>query len=148
MLRMKKFILLLLLPFLLTGCATIVGNNEETIYIDSTPANVPFVITDGSGQIAVSGVTPQSVTLKKTDGSYFGKVSYALTLKKEGYYSTSMPLEYRFSHWYTFGNIIFFGVPGWLVVDPFFGGMYTFKADRINTWMRPCERGPFNYMCS
>ncbi|NIY48802.1 hypothetical protein [Cedecea colo] len=144
---MKNLMLLLLLPFLLTGCANIVGNNEETVYIDSAPANVPFVITDGSGQIAVASFTPQSITLTKADGSYFGKVIDTLTLKKEGYYSTSLPLEYRLSHWYTFGNIIFFGVPGWLVVDPFFGGMYTFKADRINTWMCPCERGPFNYIC-
>jgi hypothetical protein len=71
-----------------------------------------------------------------------------LRMKKAGFYSESMPLEYRLSHWYTFGNIIFFGVPGWLIVDPFFGGMYTFKADKIDIWMRPCEPGPFNYMCS
>jgi hypothetical protein len=145
---MKKFILLLLLPLLLTGCATIVGNSEETVYINSNPTDVPFMITDSSGQITAMGTTPQAVTLKKADGSYFGKVSYTLTLKKAGFYSESMPLEYRLSHWYTFGNIIFFGVPGWLIVDPFFGGMYTFKADKIDIWMRPCEPGPFNYMCS
>ncbi|MCT4703225.1 hypothetical protein MUA02_15325 [Enterobacteriaceae bacterium H20N1] len=145
---MKKFICLLLLPLLLTGCAAIVGNGEETVFIDSTPANVPFMITDNEGQITAIGTTPQSVTLRKSDGGYFGKQAYTLTLKQEGYYSASMPLEYRFSRWYTFGNIIFFGVPGWLIVDPFFGGMYTFKEDKIHTWMRPCERGPFNYMCS
>lgn len=145
---MKKFIFLLLLPFLLTGCATIVGSSKDTVYIDSNPANVPFVITDENGGIAVSGTTPQYVSLKKSDGSYFGNVAYTLTLHKEGFYSTAIPLEYRFSHWYTFGNIIFFGVPGWLIVDPFFGGMYTFKQDTIHTWMRPCPRGPFNYMCS
>lgn len=145
---MKKLVILLLLPLWLTGCAAIVGNGEETVFIDSTPAGVPFVITDSNGQIAVIGTTPQSVTLRKADGGYFGKLSYTLTLKKEGYYSASMPLESRLSHWYTFGNIIFFGVPGWLIVDPFFGNMYTFKEDNVHTWMRPCERGPFNFMCS
>ncbi len=145
---MKKLICLLLLPFLLTGCAAVMGNNEEKVYIDSTPAGVPFVISDNKGQITLMGTTPQSVTLKKADGSYFGKMAYTLTLKQEGFYSASVPLEYRFSPWYTFGNIIFFGVPGWLIVDPFFGGRYTFKENNIHIWMRPCERGPFNYMCS
>ncbi|WNJ79845.1 hypothetical protein RJE46_00875 [Cedecea neteri] len=144
---MKKFLFLLLLP-LLTGCATLVGNNDATVYIDSTPKSAAFTIFDGKGDIAAQGVTPQSVTLKKTDGSYFGKKSYTLTLKHEGYYSTSLPLETRLSRWYLFGNIIFFGVPGWLIVDPFFGGMYTLKQENLHLLLRACEPGPYRYMCS
>jgi hypothetical protein len=75
-------------------------------------------------------------------------MDYTLMLKAEGYNSSIVPLSMRFSRWYTFGNIIFLGVPGWLVVDPFFGGMYTFKQDKVKTWLRPCPRGPYNYMCS
>lgn len=144
---MKK-LLVLLLPLLLAGCATIVGDNEERVYVDSVPDHATFVIADSNGQIKATGVTPQYVTLKKSDGSYFGKINYTLTLAHEGYNSSIIPLSTRFSHWYTFGNIIFFGVPGWLIVDPFSGGMYTFKQDRIQTWLRPCPQGPYNYMCS
>lgn len=144
---MKKFLFLLLLP-LLTSCATLVGNNDATVYIDSTPGSAAFTIFNGKGDIVAQGVTPQSVTLKKTDGSYFGKKSYTLTLKHEGYYSTSLPLETRLSHWYLLGNIIFFGVPGWLIVDPFFGGMYALKQENLHPIMRECQPGPYRYMCS
>lgn len=145
---MKKITLLLLLPFFLTGCASIVGSEEETLTLQSSPTNAFFIISDRSGAIVTTGTTPQSVTLKKSDGSYFGKREYTLTLKQEGYYSLIVPLESRLSHWYTLGNIIFLGVPGWLIVDPFFGGMYTFSTDTINAVMRPCPPGPFNYMCT
>jgi len=145
---MKKLLFLLLLPLLLSGCAAIVGDNAEAVYINSTPAGARFVITDSDSFVVASGITPQSVILSKSDGSYFGKRQYTLTLKQEGYYSATMPLEYRLSHWYTFGNIIFFGVPGWLIVDPFFGGMYTLKADRLNIGMRLCAPGPYRDMCS
>jgi hypothetical protein len=145
---MKKLVFLLLLPFLLTGCASLFGNSEETVYIDSTPTNAFFAIADDSGLVVAMGKTPQSVTLKKADGSYFGRRNYTLTLKQDGYYSVMMPLEYRLSHWYTFGNLIVLGVPGWFIVDPFNGGMYTLKEERVHPVMRLCPRGPFNYMCS
>ncbi|AIR05640.1 hypothetical protein JT31_13755 [Cedecea neteri] len=144
---MKKLLFLLLLP-LLTGCATLVSNNDATVYIDSTPKRAAFTIFDGKGEIAAQGITPQSVTLKKTDGSYFGKKNYTLRLKHEGYYSLSLPLETRFSNWYLFGNVIFFGVPGWLIVDPFFGGMYTLKQENLHLLLRACQPGPYRYMCS
>lgn len=145
---MLKRIFTLTFPLLLTGCAALVGSNDETVTISSSPDNAFFIIADQSGAIVTTGTTPQTVTLKKSDGSYFGKREYTLTLKQDGYYSLIVPLEMRFSHWYTLGNIIFLGIPGWFIVDPWFGGMYTFKTDRINAVMRPCPPGPFNYMCT
>jgi hypothetical protein len=145
---MRKFLLLLALPFFLSGCAALVGNESEPVTIESTPSQVAFMVTDGQGNIVAQGTTPQTVRLKKSDGSYFGKINYTLTLRQYGYNTSSIPLEYRLSRWYIFGNIIFFGVPGWLIVDPFFGGMVTFKQDHIHTYLRPCPQGPYNYMCS
>ncbi|MTH48663.1 putative periplasmic lipoprotein [Intestinirhabdus alba] len=145
---MKNIIFLLFLPLVLTGCATIVNSNNELVYIDSTPADAHFVITDGKGLVVASGKTPQTVTLKKSDGSYFGKQDYMLMLRQQGYYSANILLEHGLSRWYTFGNLIFFGVPGWLVVDPFFGGMYTLKEERVHVDMRPCAPGPYTSMCS
>ncbi|MGK8933359.1 hypothetical protein ACRS85_11110 [Pluralibacter gergoviae] len=99
---------------LLSGCATLVGEDEERIYIDSEPARSTFIITDDSGRIAASGTTPQSVTLKKADGSYFGGIRYTLALSSPGYSSELVPLRTRYSHWYTFGNLVFLGFrDGW-----------------------------------
>lgn len=142
-----KILLFLLIPLLLSGCATIVGENEERIFIDSNPAQSPFIITDSSGRIAASGTTPQYVMLKKADGSYFGGIRYTLVLSRPGYSSEVVPLRTRFSHWYTFGNLVFLGVPGWLLVDPFSGAMYTFRQDRLHIQLRPCPRGPWFYTC-
>ncbi|MBB1202299.1 hypothetical protein EGM70_18640 [Enterobacteriaceae bacterium 89] len=145
---MKKFLLLLVLPFFLSGCSAIVGSSSETVSIESTPEQAKFIITDNHGNIVAKGTTPQTVQLKKSDGSYFGRISYTLSVMQDGYNSEGIPLEYRLSRWYTFGNIIFFGVPGWLIVDPFFGGMYTFRNDKMHIWLRPCPQGPYSYMCS
>ncbi|AIQ99106.1 hypothetical protein LG71_03925 [Pluralibacter gergoviae] len=132
---------------LLSGCATLVGEDEERIYIDSEPARSTFIITDDSGRIAGSGTTPQSVTLKKADGSYFGGIRYTLALSSPGYSSELVPLRTRYSHWYTFGNLVFLGFPGWLAVDPFSGGMYTFRQHNIHLQLRPCPRGPWFFTC-
>lgn len=145
---MKRLVFLFFLPFFLTGCAAIVGSEEEAVYINSTPTNIAFVIADSVGNIVAKGHTPQSVVLKKADGSYFGQRAYTLMVTHEGYYSTIMPLEYRHSYWYTFGNLPLFGIPGWFIVDPYSGGMYTFKTPRVNVVMRPCQPGPFRYMCT
>ena len=93
---MKKLLVLLLLP-LLTGCASLVGNSTEQVTVESTPSSAYFTITDNHGQIVATGTTPQTVTLKKSDGSYFGKIEYSLAVKAEGYHSTLMPLSMRFS---------------------------------------------------
>ena len=145
---MKKIIFLFFLPLLLTGCAALLGSEKEAVHIHSTPTDSVFVIADNNGQIVAQGRTPQSVILDKSDNSYFGKRTYTLTVTRDGYYSTIMPLEYRHSYWYTFGNVIFLGVPGWLIIAPYFGGMYTFKESQVNALMRACPPGPFRYMCS
>ncbi|MEJ5073900.1 hypothetical protein WH357_16415 [Enterobacter ludwigii] len=144
---MKK-LLVLLLPLLLAGCATIVGDNEEQVRINSVPDHVRFAISDSDGQIVASGITPQTVTLKKADGSYFGKINYTLTLAEDGYNTSITPLSTNLTPWYLFGNLIFFGVPGWLIVDPFSGAMYSFKNNYVQTYLRRCPPGPYRYMCS
>lgn len=145
---MKRFALVLLLPLLLTGCATIVGSDDEAVYIDSVPSNTPFIVADSAGNIVAKGSTPTSVILQKNDGSYLGKREYTLTVKHDGYHSSIVPLEYRLSYWYTFGNLIFGGIPGWFIVDPYSGGMYTLKENRLNVILRQCAPGPFRYMCT
>lgn len=142
-----KLAFILLFSLLLTGCATIVGHSEESVFIDSIPSRATFIVTDKYGQIAASGTTPQHVVLKKYNDGYFGGFRYTLTLSLPGYSSESAPLSTRFSHWYTFGNLVFLGLPGWLGVDPFSGKMYTLEQNHIRYQLRPCPRGPYFYTC-
>ena len=57
----------------LSGCATIMGDKTQMIPISSTPSDASIVITDERGTEIFKGKTPTSVTLEKSDGTYWGK---------------------------------------------------------------------------
>ncbi|CAM7136210.1 TPA: hypothetical protein ACWK9C_004871 [Escherichia coli] len=135
---MKKFMLLIFsVSFFLTGCATIVGDKTQTVQVNSNPAGADFIIKDESGKTISSGKTPQNVTLEKSDGSYFGKKSYQITFSKENYQPVTLPIKASANGWYIGGNFVFGGIVGWLLVDPFNGGMYTLSPGSLNPGLVP-----------
>lgn len=144
---MAKRVLLILASLLLGGCASIVGEQSQTLYLESQPTGASFVISDNHGMVAARGVTPQYITLPKADNSYFGRLTYTVTFSLEDHYRNIVPLESRLNGWYTFGNLLFLGAPGWLVVDPFNGAMYTLYPAQVNAIMQPCPRGPWRHTC-
>ena len=123
---------IMLSVFVMTGCATIVGDDTQLVQVNSNPAGALFEIKDDSGRVVAQGKTPQGVTLAKSDGSYFGKKSYQITFTKEGVQPVTLPINASANGWYIGGNIFFGGLIGWLAVDPFNGGMYTLKPKEIN----------------
>ncbi|MDU4094208.1 MAG: hypothetical protein E7H57_13180 [Pantoea sp.] len=110
-----------------------VGDSAQNIVIDSNPTGADFVIKDNTGQAIASGKTPQTVSLKKSDGSYFGGKDYSVTLTKDNYTATTLPIISHANGWYIGGNLVFGGLIGWLIVDPLNGGMWTLKPDEIHT---------------
>jgi len=117
---------------LMTGCATIVGEKEQSITINSSPSNANVLITDERSMEVHSGNTPTTVQLRKSDGSYFGGKTYTVEISKDGYESRTMTINSNPNGWYIGGNIIFGGLIGWLVVDPFNGAMYNLSPDTLN----------------
>jgi hypothetical protein len=115
------------------GCATIVGDKTQLIPIDSDPELASVVIIDESGRQVFSGTTPTRVTLDKSDGSYWGGKSYTVTITKPGYASREIPVRSSANGWYIAGNLVFGGLIGWFIVDPFNGGMYTLTPKQIET---------------
>ncbi len=115
----------------LTGCASIVGDTEQSVTIDSTPSNADVVITDERSSEVFEGETPTTVTLKKADGSYFGGKDYSVTISKDGYKSRTMAISSTPNGWYVGGNLLFGGLIGWLIVDPLTGAMYSLSPDEI-----------------
>lgn len=134
---MKKIVAVLLGAFLLSGCATIVGDDTQLVQVNSNPAGADFEIKDGTGKIVAQGKTPQGVTLAKSDGSYFGKKSYQITFSKDGSQPVTLPIKANANGWYIGGNIVFGGFIGWLLVDPFNGGMYTLSPKETNVVLTP-----------
>ena len=125
-------LLLIFTTIFLAGCATIVGDKTQLIPIASTPSDASIVITDERGSEVFKGTTPTTVTLEKSDGSYWGKKSYTVVISKEGYTAQTIPITASANGWYIGGNIIFGGLIGWFIVDPMNGAMYTLTPEQIS----------------
>ena len=106
------------------------GERKQTIGVKSTPNEASVTITDEKDREVFKGQTPVTVTLNKSDGSYFGGKSYIVKIAKQGYETQTIPIESSPNGWYIFGNLAF-GVIGWLIVDPQNGGMYTLSPSKI-----------------
>lgn len=117
---------------LMTGCASIVGDKEQGITINSSPSNANVLITDERSMQVHSATTPTTVQLRKSDGSYFGGKSYTVEISKDGFESRTMMISSSVNGWYIGGNLIFGGLIGWLIVDPLSGAMYNLSPDTIN----------------
>lgn len=115
----------------IAGCATIVGSPTQVVPIASTPDGATIEITDEKGSKIFTGTTPTSVTLNKSDGSYFGGKQYKVRIAKDGFKPTEVTVNSNVNGWYIGGNILFGGLIGWLIVDPLNGGMYTLSPENV-----------------
>lgn len=129
----KLFCLLALSTTLLGGCASIMGDKTQLVPISSTPSDASILITDEKGVELFKGLTPTSVVLQKSDGSYWGKKSFTVRISKEGYNEQIIPIVAHANGWYIGGNIIFGGLIGWFIVDPLNGAMYTLTPEQISS---------------
>ncbi|MFM2481850.1 hypothetical protein [Celerinatantimonas sp. YJH-8] len=129
----KLWTVVTLACFLLSGCATIVGDKTQVVTISSTPGDAKISVRDESSQEVYAGRTPSTITLKKSNGNYWGKKSYIVTISKSGYEQQTIQLSAHANGWYIAGNLVFGGLIGWFIVDPFNGAMYTLSPDVVNT---------------
>lgn len=122
----------IMLFFLISGCASIVGEKTQLMNINSNPSSAKISISDEKGKEIFEGKTPANVTLRKSDGSYFGGKDYIVRVEKEGFKSKTIRVESKPNGWYVAGNIVFGGLIGWLVVDPMTGAMYNLTPEQID----------------
>jgi len=104
------------------GCSTIMCGSEKTINIRSQPPEAKFSIKDVKGIAITTGVTPTNVTLKRGRG-WFQPGGYSVAFEKEGYQNTTVSIRQSVTGWY-FGNILFGGLIGGLIIDPATGAMW------------------------
>lgn len=123
-----KLVAVLLVPVVcLTGCATIVGKDVFPLTINSNPDGANILIVDEKGKKMFTGTTPSTVTLAAGE-SYFHAKTYAITFSKQGYADQYATVKATLSGWY-FGNILFGGLIGILIVDPISGKMWKLQPD-------------------
>ncbi|GAB3652892.1 hypothetical protein GCM10028791_22670 [Echinicola sediminis] len=113
-----------------SSCASIVSKSSYPIYIDSTPVGAKISITDKKGIEIYTGKTPTTIKLKSSNG-FFSKARYQVKFEELGYDSRTVPVEYKLDGWY-FGNILFGGLIGMLIVDPATGAMYKLETEYLN----------------
>ncbi len=125
----RKLCAIALSAAILSGCSSIVSKSEYSVAINSSPESASFVVTNAAGLKVHSGRTPASVTLKSSAG-YFEGESYTITLNKDGYAPKMYTMTSSVDGWY-YGNILFGGLIGMLIVDPATGAMYNLP-DRVD----------------
>ena len=111
------------------GCATIVSHTKWPVAIDSKPEGVHVSIRNKSGFEIFSGHTPTAARLKSGRG-FFGKETYTVTLTHRGVEKRKITIKCMVNGWY-FGNILFGGLIGLLIVDPATGAMYRLESKDI-----------------
>ena len=109
--------------FLTGACSSLVNT---PITLESIPTDATITITDKSGVEVYKGNTPAETNLMASSG-WFSKTSYQVKFEKEGFDSKTVPVEFKPDGWY-FGNTLFGGVVGLLIVDKATGAM--FKLDK------------------
>lgn len=134
---LQKICIMIICGVLLSGCASIVGSTSETISINSNVKNPTIKITNNKNIPVYIGETPTTLSLKKKEGFFNGE-TYTITAEKSGYASTTRILDTSLSGWY-FGNIIFGGLIGMLIVDPATGAMWTFDDENIFLNLTPIK---------
>lgn len=112
------------------SCASIVSKSHYPVSINSTPSEANFTILNNKGQVFFTGKTPKVIELKASSG-YFKKATYMIRFELDGYDSKIIPVTASLDGWY-FGNIVFGGLIGLLIVDPATGAMYKINQMMIN----------------
>lgn len=107
---------------LLNGCATIISGGTDQVAFSSIPEKVAFNIKDEQGKSVHQGTTPAAVVLNRGNGVFNGQ-SYRIDFSAPGYQSKTETLDASINGWY-FGNLIFGGLLGLLIIDPATGAMW------------------------
>ena len=115
----------------LAGCASIMGQANQQVPIQSTPSDASVTITDEKGIMVFKGTTPTSVSLQKSTGSYWGGKDYVVTISKPGFGTQTIPVRTSPNGWYIAGNFVFGSIIGWFVIDPWSGNMWSLSPDVV-----------------
>jgi hypothetical protein len=130
----ERLVATVLLPLVASACATIVSDDKYMVAFNSTPQDAQATITNEDGIPVHRAKTPFSVTLKASDG-YFDAMDYAIRFEAECYEPIETQLKADLDEWY-WGNILFGGLIGFLIVDSATGSMWELE-DQVSVALPP-----------
>ena len=126
----RTTVLFMAAVFLFSSCASIVSKGTYPLTINSSPSNARVNITDKKGYEIFAGNTPAVARLKAGNG-FFSKAEYQVKISTPGHDTQIIPVTFSLDGWY-FGNILFGGLIGMLIVDPATGAMWKIDREFIN----------------
>jgi len=130
-----KTLSLLVVPLLFSGCASILDSGDKSVHFNSNPAGAKVTISNDEGKVVSVQTTPAVVKLARSSG-YFRGEDYRLLFEAPGCSPYETRITSEIDGWY-FGNILFGGLIGMLIVDPLTGDMYTLSPREINCSLAP-----------
>lgn len=135
---MKKNVAASIACLALTGCASIFSGTTTNVEIRSTPG-ATYKVTNTYGSQVASGVigddSTASINLTRGAG-YFSPHAYKVNLSKPGYRPSTVPVDPTLNPLY-FGNILFGGFVGMIIVDPLTGAMFRMLPGREDAQLEP-----------
>jgi len=131
----RAAIIFMIATFLFSSCASIVTRSVYPLSINSNPTNAMISVTNKRGHEVYSGNTPAVVRLPASNG-FFSKAEYQVKFSADGYEEITIPVTFSLDGWY-FGNILFGGIIGMLIVDPATGAMWKIDSEHLSVTLRP-----------
>lgn len=133
---------LFLASILFTGCASILTKTTYPVAINSSPEGANVTITGKKGTMVYEGTTPAIVKLKSSNGFFSGE-NYMIKFDKEGYQPVTRQVGSKVEGWY-WGNILFGGLIGMIIVDPATGAMYKLDTEAVDISLVKLEKNAEN----
>ena len=131
----RTAIILMIMAFLFSSCASIVTKSAYPLSINSNPTNAKINIINKKGNEIYSGNTPAVVRLPASNG-FFSKAEYQVKFSADGYDEMTMPVTFSLDGWYL-GNILFGGLIGMLIIDPATGAMWKIDSEHLSVTLKP-----------
>ena len=126
----KLAAIIMVMPVLITSCASILGKSSYPVSINSNPNGADISITDKKGKEVYKGQSPATVSLKSGAG-FFSRAEYQVKISSKGYAEQVVPVIYKLNGWY-FGNLFLGGFLGMLIIDPATGAMWKLDTPPIS----------------
>lgn len=126
---LKLFVFSLVITLSFSSCATLFTKTTYPVSISSNPEGADVTIIDKKGNTIFRGTTPAIARLASS-GGYMSGARYDVVLSYPGYISQTVSIKSSVEGWY-FGNILFGGLIGMLIVDPASGAMFKLNVDHI-----------------
>lgn len=127
---LKNTAIMMAWVFLFSSCASIISYSTYPLSINSSPSNANISITDKQGKEIFTGNTPATVRLDASAG-FFSKAEYQVKFSKPGYDDRIVRITATIDGWY-FGNILYGGILGMLIIDPATGAMWKIETKYLN----------------